>query len=120
MSDILFFKQEDAMRLVCMLSLLVMSVAHASAQTQGVSTQQAEGLYKERCANCHDRGVPRAANREALGRLSPDAIRQALMTGAMRTQAEGLTAPQVEALTRLLAGAASATTASADNKCPAG
>ena len=107
------------MRLVCLLLPFVMSVAHASAQTQDVSTQQAEGLYKERCANCHDRGVPRAANREALGRLSPDSIRQALTTGAMRTQAEGLSAAQVESLTRLLAGA-SASTATTDNRCPTG
>jgi polyvinyl alcohol dehydrogenase (cytochrome) len=107
------------MRLLYPLLLLVATVAHASAQTQ-VSNQQAEAIYQERCATCHDKGVPRAASREALGRLSPDAVRQALTTGAMRSQAEGLTAAQVDALTRLLAGATPATTGSADNKCPAG
>jgi polyvinyl alcohol dehydrogenase (cytochrome) len=108
------------MRLMYLQLLLVATVAHASAQTQGVSNQQAEAIYQERCATCHDKNVPRAANREALGRLSPDAVRQALTTGAMRSQAEALTAAQVDALTRLLAGTASATTGSADNKCPAG
>jgi polyvinyl alcohol dehydrogenase (cytochrome) len=107
------------MRLVCLLLPFVMSVAQVAAQTPEASTQQGEALYKERCANCHDRGVPRAANREALGRLSPDSIRQALTTGAMRTQAEGLSAAQVESLTRLLAGA-SASTATIDNRCPTG
>ena len=94
------------MRLICTLSLLVVSVAHAAAQAP-----DAEALYKERCANCHDRGVPRAANRDALRLLVPDAIRQALTTGAMRTQAEGLSAAQIDALTRLLAGATAPTAA---------
>jgi polyvinyl alcohol dehydrogenase (cytochrome) len=106
------------MRLLWMLSVFVASSVGVSAQTPEGS-QQAEALYKERCANCHDRGVPRAANREALGRLSPDAIRQSMTTGAMRSQAEGLTAAQVEALTRLLAEA-SASTTTADNRCAAG
>jgi mono/diheme cytochrome c family protein len=50
------------MRLVCLLLPFVMSVAQVAAQTPEASTQQGEALYKERCANCHDRGVPRAAN----------------------------------------------------------
>jgi polyvinyl alcohol dehydrogenase (cytochrome) len=108
------------MRLLCVLSLLVVSAAGASAQTQEGSTQQGEAVYKERCATCHEAGVSRAANREALGRLSADAIRQTLTTGSMRSQAAGLTAAQVEALTRLLAQAPSAATASVDNTCPAG
>ena len=55
------------------LFVVVVSVTSALAQTpQGVD---GEGLYAERCAKCHEAGVPRAANREALRRLSPDAIR---------------------------------------------
>jgi polyvinyl alcohol dehydrogenase (cytochrome) len=69
---------------------------------------------------CHDAGVPRAANREALSRLSPDAIRQALTSGSMSTQGAGLAATQVDALARLLGRAApTAASRSADNVCPA-
>ena len=118
MPDMLLINRGTALRLLCPLLLIVVSVTHTFAQTQDVSNQQGEALYKERCANCHDRGVPRAANREALGRLSPDSIRQALTTGAMRTQAEGLSAAQIESLTRLLA-AAPASSATADNRCQA-
>ena len=113
--------QDLVMRLVCTLSLFVMSVAGASAQTSEGSNQQGEALYKERCATCHEAGVPRAANREALGRLSADAIRQTLTTGSMRSQAADLTAAQVDALTRLLArGTPEAATGSANNTCPTG
>jgi polyvinyl alcohol dehydrogenase (cytochrome) len=63
--------------------------------------------------------VPRAADRAALGRLSPDLIRQALTSGSMRTQGEGLTADQVDALARLL-GRAPAPSRSADNACSTG
>jgi polyvinyl alcohol dehydrogenase (cytochrome) len=110
----------NALRLALLLTLVMrVSAAHVSAQTQEAN-QDGEALYKERCATCHDKGVPRAASREALGRLSPDVIRQALTSGTMRTQAEGLTAAQVEALTRLLAGATPSPSVSSDNRCQAG
>jgi polyvinyl alcohol dehydrogenase (cytochrome) len=111
--------RKNTMRLVYLLLPFVVNIGGVSAQTQDVSAQQGEALYKERCASCHEQGVPRAANREVLGRLSADVIRQALTAGAMRSQAAGLTPTQIESLTRLLAGA-SPTASSADNKCAAG
>ena len=73
------------MRLTSLLLLLLgVSVRPRPAQTQQGTTQDGESLYAERCAKCHESGVPRAANREALRRLAPDAIRLALTTGSMR------------------------------------
>ena len=97
-----------AMRLTSLLLLLLgVSVPAASAQTQQGTTQDGESLYAERCAKCHESGVPRAANREGLRRLSPDAIRLALTTGTMRTQGAELTPAQIDILARLLGTRAS-------------
>jgi polyvinyl alcohol dehydrogenase (cytochrome) len=94
------------------LFVVVVSTTSASAQTQqGVD---GEGLYAERCAKCHEAGVPRAANRAALRQLSPDAIRGALTTGIMRSQGAELTQAQIEALARTV-GNATVTAASATN-----
>ena len=92
---------DDAMRLASMLLLVLgVSVATVSGQTQEAANREGEALYTERCAKCHESGVPRAANREALRRLPPDAIRLALTTGSMRTQAAELTPAQIEILAR--------------------
>jgi polyvinyl alcohol dehydrogenase (cytochrome) len=106
--------------------LLVCFAVHVPvtfAQAQDASNPEAETLYKSRCASCHDAGVARAANRDTLRSLSPDAIRLALTSGSMRAQGADLTSAQVDALSRLLGRAAAAPTAAprrADNTCPAG
>ena len=103
-----------------LLLLLSVNVPAASGQTQQGTTQDGEALYAERCAKCHESGVPRAANREALRRLSPDAIRLALTTGTMRTQGAELTPAQIDTLARLLgATALDKPSPSGDNACPA-
>ena len=92
----------------------------ASAQTPQGTTQDGESLYAERCAKCHESGVPRAANREGLRRLSPDTIRLALTTGTMRAQGAELTPAQIDNLARLLGTAPPAAgSASVDNGCAA-
>jgi len=102
------------------LFFFALSVAGASAQTPQ-DASQSEALYTQRCATCHEAGVPRAPNREALARLSPDVIRQALTTGSMTTQAAGLTMPQVDGLSRLIGRAAPSAAAGApNNACLAG
>ena len=109
------------MRLVStMLLFFVLNAGGASAQTQESTNQQGEALYVQRCAMCHDAGVPRASNREALARLTPDAIRQTLTSGSMSTQAAGLAPAQVDDLARLLGRAVPAVASRpADNACPA-
>ena len=57
-----------------------------------------EALYRQYCANCHDGSVPRAPARSALGALSADALRFAISTGSMKTQAAALSSVQQERL----------------------
>lgn len=109
------------MRLVSILLFLFgMSVGVVSGQTQEAANREGEALYAERCGKCHESGVPRAANREALRGLPPDAISLALTKGVMRTQAEGLTPAQIETLARLLGKTTpAAAPQAANNSCPA-
>ena len=104
-----------------MLTTLVLSsvlAAASAAQAAQATNQQAEQLYASRCAMCHEGGVPRAANRQALGKLSVDLIRQALTTGAMRSQANGLSPTEIDSVARLL-GTNTPTTASTAGACTA-
>ena len=103
------------MRLVgLMVFVLAASVTSAAAQ----SPQEAESIYKTRCATCHEAGVARAPNRDGLRRLTPEAIAGALTLGSMREQGQELTLAQVQLLARAL-GAASPTGTSEGNACTA-
>jgi polyvinyl alcohol dehydrogenase (cytochrome) len=86
------------------LSLVALSAIAAAAQ----APQDAEAIYKTRCASCHEAGVARAPNREGLRRLTPQAIGAALTAGSMREQGQNLTLDQIQLLARTL-GAAPAT-----------
>jgi polyvinyl alcohol dehydrogenase (cytochrome) len=87
------------MRLATLFVLILASNATAaSAQTP----QDAEAIYKERCATCHEAGVARAPNREGLRRLTPEVIAAALATGSMRQQGQELTLAQIQLLARTL------------------
>jgi len=99
------------------LALLVLGVCVAPALGQTPQGNAGEGdrLYTERCAKCHESGVPRAPVRLALSRLTPDAIRSALTTGSMRSQGAELTQAQIELLARTV-GTATATAAN-NNTC---
>jgi polyvinyl alcohol dehydrogenase (cytochrome) len=106
------------MRLVSLFLLFLAASVTAAAAQQQAPNRDGESLYTERCAKCHESGVPRAVNREALSRLSPDAIRAALTTGSMRSQGAELTAMQIEALARMLGNTvATAAPRSTDNAC---
>jgi polyvinyl alcohol dehydrogenase (cytochrome) len=101
------------MRLV---SLMMLFIGAGVAGTS-VQAQEADALYAERCAKCHESGVPRAANRDALRLLPPDAIRLALTSGIMKAEGATLTPAQIDALARTL-GSASGPRPAADNTCP--
>ena len=102
-----------------LLCVLVASVPAASGQTTQGNNREGEALYTDRCAKCHESGVPRAATREAMSRLSPDVIRVALTTGSMRTQGAELTQGQIELLARTLGTAAPVPASSNNNACTA-
>lgn len=96
---------------------LIVSAAHAE------TSPPADGaaLYTERCATCHEAGVPRAANRSSLARISADNIRVALNTGVMSQQAAGLSTEQRESLVRFLSAGSSAPsvdTSIVEARCP--
>ena len=83
------------------LSLVALSATAAAAQ----APQDAEAIYKTRCASCHEAGVARAPNREGLRRLTPQAIGAALTAGSMREQGQNLTLDQIQLLARTLGAA---------------
>src|SRR5260370_26858656 len=79
--------------------------AQAAAQQQETTTNKAgEALYKQRCAGCHEGGVPRAPNRAALQQMSPENIRFALKSGSMVIQGLGLSSSQISDLAEFLTG----------------
>ena len=108
------------MRLVSLsLLLLALGVTTAAGQTPPGPNQDADSLYKTRCATCHEAGVARAPNRAGLNRLTPEAIGAALTSGSMREQGQSLTLAEVQMLARAL-GAPPATAAPAtSNACTA-
>jgi hypothetical protein len=97
------------------LFVVVVGVASASGQTPPGASTEGEALYAGRCASCHDAGVLRAPNRQALSRLSPEAIRAALATGSMRLQGADLTPAQIVVLGRTLGAATTVAASTATN-----
>jgi polyvinyl alcohol dehydrogenase (cytochrome) len=93
-----------ALSSVC--SVLSPSVfGQAAAQLQEAATNKAgEALYKQRCAACHEGGVPRAPNRAALQQTSPENIRFALKSGSMVVQGLGLSSSQIADIAEFLTG----------------
>ena len=84
------------------LALLIFPVIADSARGEDVAA--GEALYRARCAECHDAGVGRAPQIEALRQMPARRIWLALMSGTMSTQSEGLTGEQIDELVRFLAG----------------
>ena len=101
------------------LQLLGCSVGGGSLPREYISTAQAEALYRERCANCHNGAVARAPDPAGLRNLSSERIRVSLTTGVMSEQGKGLTPAQLDALSRHLgrADAAPGAQASATTRC---
>ncbi|HYL38445.1 MAG TPA: PQQ-binding-like beta-propeller repeat protein [Bryobacteraceae bacterium] len=63
-------------------------------------------LYKARCAACHDNGSEQARipKREEIAARPPEAIMNAMLDGAMITQAAGLNVDELKAIARFLTG----------------
>src|SRR5882757_3400881 len=81
-------------------------VATAPARAQSITTLDGEAIYRERCVGCHESGATRAPNLATLRQMSPDRVLTALRSGSMSTQGEGLSAGQLDSLSRFVAGAA--------------
>jgi polyvinyl alcohol dehydrogenase (cytochrome) len=91
-----------------------------TSPARGEGSAVGEALYRERCAQCHDAGLARAPQIEALRQMPRRRIFLALMSGTMSTQAEGLTGEQIDSLVTFLGGARLPTpTAAPDTACAA-
>ncbi len=63
-----------------------------------LSAQDGTAIYKERCAKCHDMPAARVPSLATIKAMSGEAIYIALSNGLMKTQAEGLSTPELFAL----------------------
>lgn len=63
-----------------------------------LSAQDGTAIYKERCAKCHDMPAVRVPSLATIKAMSGEAIYVALTNGLMKTQAEGLSTPELFAL----------------------
>lgn len=61
-------------------------------------------LYQQRCGVCHDNPQDRTPPKSILARRAPEEIIASLMTGSMKTQANGLKESEIRALTVYLTG----------------
>ena len=84
------------MRYVCLLGLIVLCapVLHA---------QDGAAIYKERCASCHEMPEGRVPALSTIKAMSGEAIYIALTSGAMKTQAEGMSTAQIFTLLGFIA-----------------
>jgi polyvinyl alcohol dehydrogenase (cytochrome) len=59
-------------------------------------------LYHKRCAACHDNGIGRAPGREFLQRMSPEAVANALSSGMMTMQGNGMSSAEIRSVAEFL------------------
>jgi polyvinyl alcohol dehydrogenase (cytochrome) len=68
------------------------------------SAQDGAAAYKQNCAACHDAGVDRAPNREALQSMTAERVLAALESGAMISMASRSTAAERRAIAQFVTG----------------
>src|SRR5256885_14236623 len=61
-------------------------------------------LYKQLCATCHDTGLGRAPDREALRAMSPERVLAALESGVMLSMAAGRTGVERRTIAEFVTG----------------
>ena len=81
------------MRYVCLLAVIILMLSAPL-----LSAQDGAAIYKERCASCHDMPEGRTPALSAIKAMSGTNIYLALTSGAMKTQAQGLSTPQIFSL----------------------
>jgi polyvinyl alcohol dehydrogenase (cytochrome) len=92
-----------ARRCAAVLLFATLATGRTDAQTTDPATL---AVYRERCAQCHEGGEPRAPQRPAMKMLRPERVRSSMLSGSMVPHAQGLSVAQVDALARLLGGEA--------------
>ena len=86
-------------------TILASLLLAAPALAQSGGRAEGEAIYRTRCVGCHETGAPRASDLATLRTMSQDRVLEALRTGSMSTQAQGLSTAQLDDLSRFVAGA---------------
>ena len=110
------------MRYVCLLALMLMiSTTPVLFAQGGAAGPDGAAIYKERCASCHDMPQGRVPALGAIKAMSGEAIYVALTSGAMKTQAQGMSIVQIFTLLGYIGptGGAAADTPSLTRTCKA-
>jgi polyvinyl alcohol dehydrogenase (cytochrome) len=96
--------------------VLALGLLVASAQDSGAQVLTGLALFEQHCGSCHSAPAPgsRAPDRIALSQRTPESILEAITTGAMAANAEGLTPEQKRVLAEQLALRPLGATSSAD------
>ena len=81
---------------------LVAAAASAVAQTPSPTVAQGEGLFKARCAGCHETGAGGAPSKDVLAAKAPDDIFNVLKSGPMMAMAAGLSDDDMHAVAAYL------------------
>jgi mono/diheme cytochrome c family protein len=71
-----------------------------------VAPQDSKALFRERCAKCHDAGIPGIPTPNVLAGFSKKYVVDALTNGLMADQALGLTDCEIDALAEYVSGEA--------------
>jgi polyvinyl alcohol dehydrogenase (cytochrome) len=101
-----------AMRLACLLALTISVMS-----PRMLSAQDGAAIYKERCASCHDMPEGRTPPLSAIKAMTGEGIYAALSSGVMKTQGQGLSAPQLVALLGYIAPTGTAGAPAATRTC---
>src|SRR5690242_2920125 len=83
-----------------------------------------EAVFTQNCATCHSGTNERVPSREALSKMTPEAVFRALSSGAMRVQAAALNETAKRSLAEFVTGGAlnlanAGAAATMPNRCPA-
>jgi polyvinyl alcohol dehydrogenase (cytochrome) len=100
------------MRHTCFLIVMILALS-----ARVLFAQDGAAIYKERCASCHDAPEGRVPAISAIKAMSGEAIYVALTSGAMRTQAQGLSTAQIFALLGYIAPTGAANAPSLERTC---
>jgi polyvinyl alcohol dehydrogenase (cytochrome) len=83
----------------CLLILYALSCPALGEETQGAA---GEAVFGAHCTKCHNGSVMRAPGVSALRQLSAASIKAALTSGSMIAQGQGLSAAEIDAVSRFL------------------
>lgn len=94
------------LRILPIATLVALTACSGKASEARGASAQADALYQNNCATCHDNGATGAPSRSALATRTPASILAALETGLMREQGKALSPDERRLLADHLGGQA--------------